>query len=518
MGRIIDLSGKPFDFTDELQTEAEALAMVMRRTQEHPSSGITPNRAAQLLRDAERGDLSAQADLAFDMEEKDTHLFSELSKRRLAIQSLDWSITPPKSATAQEKKDAAMLDEMLRDAAWFEDGIFDAGDAILKGYSMQEICWGWFGKQRVPVALNFRDPALFCANPENLNELRLRDGSYEGLALQPFGWVRHQAKSRSGYVGTHGLVRTLIWPFIFKNYSVRDLAEFLEIYGLPMRVGKYPTGATPREKATLMQAVMDIGRRAGGIIPMGMQLDFQSAADGQADPFMAMMNWAEKCVSKAILGGTLTSDAGEKGARSLGEVHNEVRKEIRNADVRQLTRTLNRDLIYPLLALNSSSQIDPRRLPGITFDTGEAEDMTAFSEAIPKLAAGMPIPVSWIQEKLQIPQPGAGEPVFTLTAPGAAKSAVEAALSADDLPTRPVAPQQDDMDKLGAGVKPEDLQQAIDPMLKPLIAAILQDGPEAALAKAGDLYHELDDTRLIDLLTRAIFVADLWGRLDATNH
>ncbi|EDJ8987536.1 DUF935 domain-containing protein, partial [Salmonella enterica subsp. diarizonae] len=92
MGQIVDLTGQPFDFDDELQTEQEALSLVMKRTQEHPSSGITPNRAAQLLRDAERGDLTAQADLAFDMEEKDTHIFSELSKRRLAIQSLQWSI------------------------------------------------------------------------------------------------------------------------------------------------------------------------------------------------------------------------------------------------------------------------------------------------------------------------------------------------------------------------------------------------------------------------------------------
>lgn len=70
MGQIVDLTGQPFDFDDGLQTEQEALSLVMKRTQEHPSSGITPNRAAQLLRDAERGDLTAQADLAFDMEEK----------------------------------------------------------------------------------------------------------------------------------------------------------------------------------------------------------------------------------------------------------------------------------------------------------------------------------------------------------------------------------------------------------------------------------------------------------------
>ncbi|MED5700657.1 DUF935 family protein, partial [Enterobacter ludwigii] len=67
-------------------------------------------------------------------------------------------------------------------------------------------------------------------------------------------------------------------------------------------------------------------------------------------------------------GGTLTTEAGDKGARSLGEVHDEVRREIRNADVGQLARSINRDLIYPLLTLNSDSTIDINRLPGIVFD------------------------------------------------------------------------------------------------------------------------------------------------------
>lgn len=513
MGRILDLTGNPFDFDPELQTAQEALAMVAKRTQEHPSSGITPNRAAIILRDAERGDLTAQADLAFDMEEKDTHLFSELSKRRLAIQSLQWSIQPPKDATPQEKKDAAMLDEMLQDAAWFEDGIFDAGDAILKGYSMQEIEWGWLGRQRVPVALHWRDPALFCSPQDNLNELRLRDGSADGVALQPFGWFRHQAKSRSGYAGTLGLVRTLVWPFIFKNYSVRDFAEFLEIYGLPMRVGKYPTGATSREKATLMQAVMDIGRRAGGIIPMGMALEFQSAADGQADPFQAQISWAERSMSKAILGGTLTTEAGDKGARSLGEVHNEVRKEIRNADLNQLRRSLNRDLIYPLMAINSTATVDPRRLPGIVFDTGEYEDLATFADAIPKLAVGMPVPVSWIQEKLNIPQPNGDEQVFRPVIASADQPAPQVSLAADDLKPAP----KDDIDKMAEGVKAQTLQNAIDPVLKPIIASIIKNGPETAMQEAATLYPELDDAALIDLLTRGIFAADLWGRIDATD-
>jgi len=60
---------------------------VARRAPAHPASGITPNRAALCLRAAEHGDMTALVDLDANLEEKDTHLFSELSKRRLALNS-----------------------------------------------------------------------------------------------------------------------------------------------------------------------------------------------------------------------------------------------------------------------------------------------------------------------------------------------------------------------------------------------------------------------------------------------
>ncbi|MDE8660751.1 DUF935 family protein [Pseudomonas aeruginosa] len=49
-------------------------------------------------------------------------------------------------------------------------------------------------------------------------------------------------------------------PTWFKNYSVGDLAEFLVIYGHPyVGVGKYPTGATEKEKLTLLRALAALG-------------------------------------------------------------------------------------------------------------------------------------------------------------------------------------------------------------------------------------------------------------------
>ena len=44
---------------------------------------------------------------------------------------------------------------------------------------------------------------------------------------------------------------------------------------------------------TLLRAVMSIGRNAGGIIPNGMSLDFESAADGDTKNHMSLIDWCE---------------------------------------------------------------------------------------------------------------------------------------------------------------------------------------------------------------------------------
>ncbi|AYO22443.1 DUF935 domain-containing protein [Vibrio owensii] len=418
---IVDLWGRPIemDVLDEPQTKTDAkLATLHREFADHPSSGLTPAKLARLMRDAEQGDLKAQCELAEDMEEKDAHIQSELGKRRMALQGMDWNIKPPRNATAQEKADAELIQEVLEDATWLDDAIFDLSDATLKSFSNIELDWEYEGGVHYIQNVHHRDPSWFKTHPDDRNQLRLRDGSHEGAELQPFGWIRHTAKAKSGYLTRRGLVRVLAWPFLFKNYSVRDLAEFLEIYGLPIRLGKYPEGATEPEKMTLMRAVMSIGHNAGGIIPKGMDIDFQNAADGQSDPFMAMISWCEKSQSKAILGGTLTSQAdGKASTNALGNVHNEVREEIRDFDLTRLAATFTRDVVYPLYALNGKSYQNPRRKPRFEFDLTEAEDLEHLSGSLPGLVGlGMRIPLQWAHDKTQIPMAKDGEAVLSASA------------------------------------------------------------------------------------------------------
>lgn len=510
---ILDINGQPFDLPDleEAQSEADSkLAQLHRHYGDHPSSGLTPPKLAAIMLAAEQGDLIRQCELAEDMEEKDAHVQSELGKRRLAMQGVDWNIVPPPNASAAEKRDTEMIEELLRSATWLDDAIFDSGDAILKSFANQELRWEYAENTHFITDTEWRDPSWFQTHPDNRNQLRLRDGSHEGAELRPFGWISHQAKAKSGYLSRRGLVRVLAWPFLFKNYSVRDLAEFLEIYGLPLRLGKYPEGASEREKLTLLRAVMSIGHNAGGIIPRGMDIEFEKAAEGQSDPFMAMINWCEKSQSKAILGGTLTSQAdGKTSTNALGNVHNEVRQEIRDADLKALANTFTRDIVYPLYVLNGKSFQSPRRIPRFEFDLNEAEDLTQFTKPLKNLVElGVQIPTSWVYEKTRIPQPAGNEPVLSLNQaqPEATEPAKLAALKGQQDQAKDVASQYVDQ-----------LQQVTEQPMTDLIDQIrnLVDTADSLEGiQQGLLALDLNTDQLAEAMAEALQAAALAGRYE----
>lgn len=518
---IVDAFGRRFTFSDDQQTGSAKVAFLHEQQSSHPSIGLTPARAAALLKDAEHGDLIAQCELAEDMEEKDTHLLSELGKRRRAVQSLPWKIVPPVNPTDDEQYDVDMLTEILTEATWFNDCLFDATDAIFKGFSCQEIEWEEVDGLIVPRSIEFREAAWFQTHPKDRNELRLRDGSHEGQALQPFGWVRHVAKSRSGYLARTGLVRTLIWCYIFKHYSIRDLAEFLEIYGMPVRIGKYPSGSTEKEKNQLLRAIMSIGHNAGGIFPRGMDLELKSVIEGSSDPFMAFVNYWDLNMSKVILGGTLTSQAdGATSTNALGNVHERMAGNICESDALQLAPTITRDLVQPIMAFNGRSFNSLRRMPRFVFDLSTPEDLTAYSTALPLLAGiGMKIPVQWAHDKLQIPVADEKDAVLTPAVQPAAPAFLAAqlpsgfaALAAQAGPGSP----QSAIAAMPGAIPGIEWQQAIDPILKPILDALETGGMAVAKEKAAALYSELDDEQLTDMLHRAMFVAQMWGRLNAS--
>jgi len=517
MVKILDRFGRPLESSALKEPQTSALRWLHQSYATHPSRGLTPPKLASILEDAERGDLTAQSDLFEDMEEKDAHIFAEMQKRKNALHTIAWDIAPPRNPSAQEQKAAEQVKELVREIPNFEDLLFDLLDAVGKGFSCQEIEWQRLGKSWLPKCVHWRPQSWFQISLTNQNELRLRDNSAEGAALTPFGWIVHTHKAKSGYVARAGILRVLAWPYLFKNYSVRDLAEFLEIYGLPMRLGKYPNGASEQEKATLLRAVVGIGHNAAGIIPDGMAIDFVEAAKGTHDPFAAMLEWCERSESKAILGGTLTSQTDQgSGAYALGEVHNEVRHDILASDARQAASTLTRDLVFPIAMLNVPG-IDPRRAPRLTFDPGQAEDLKLYSGAIPALVdVGVRVPAKWVHEKLRIPEPQDDDQVLERKSrPQPAFSEALRGIAAAT--ATPVASERNKNDQQALADAAEQLGEKwralVGKRIDDLIA-ILEETQDLALfrERLGELLLVEPTTEVIDAVARAGFASHLLGR------
>ncbi len=521
MAQIIDIHGNPLQREVLTEPQTSRLGTLHREFAEHPSRGLTPVRLARILEAAEQGNLQAQADLFADIEEKDAHIFSEMAKRKNAILNIPWSIVPPKNASAQEKNDAEWMNEVLSELDGFEDFLLGMMDGIGYGYSNTEIEWELNGKLRMPKALHHRPASWFCLAQDKQDELRLRTTSADGEPLWSFGWIKHVHRAKTGYIARCGLHRVLAWPYLFKNYGIRDLAELLEIYGIPLRLGKYPSGTGEKEKATLLRAVTALGHSAAGIIPEGMSIEFEAIAAASHDPFMALVDWAERSVSKAVLGGTLTSQAdGKTSTNALGNVHNEVRIDLRTSDARQIAATVKRDLIYSIYVLNRGPVTDIRRLPTLEFDTVEPEDLKMYADALPSLVSiGMEIPANWVHGKLAIPKRNGDEPVLTRAAQplpaGTKLSALAALLERHGI----VFPDQAGIDAAIDNVPSQTMQQQAEQFIAPLLADLdAADSPDAQLGILAEAFPSMSPDELQTALGNMMFIARLVGMHSAQTE
>ncbi|MEF3074111.1 DUF935 domain-containing protein [Methylobacter sp. Wu1] len=508
------------------QTDSPQSALLHREFANHPSRGLTPARLAAILAAAEAGDMIAQAELYMDMREKDAHIDAEMHKREMAIKKLDWTLEPPRNATAQEEANTQSLEDLIRDELDIGSIRMDALDAIGHGYACLELGWGrtaqglWF-----PNRIEHRPPSWFTCPPDQRNTLHLRDsGASYGVPLQPFGWIVHQHKSRAGYIARTGLYRSLVWPYLYKNYSVRDLAEFLETYGLPIRIGKYPATAGDKEKRDLLRTVLSIGHNAAGIIPDSMQLELASITGGGngGAAFSTMIDWCEAAQSKAILGGTLTSSTGANGNRSLGDVHNEVRLDIRDDDATQLDQTLSAHLVYPMAMLNGL--FADNRCPTFVSDTQEPDDLALYADALPKLVGvGARIPLRYVNQKLKIPEPEEGEEILStgpkpMPAEPGQPAASLAALAGDTAPSVSSA----DRDPTSVDSQTELLAASASASVKDWVEAICKkveqaDSLEALRDELLSSYGAMDSGELVKVMQLAFAAAELSGRFDVEN-
>jgi phage gp29-like protein len=359
---------------------------------------LDPSRLASAFAQADTGHIDEQAKLFSLIEQHDPHIFSELAKRRRAVTGLGWQLNAPKDATQAELDRTEELADMLRAIPRFEDAQYDITDAVGKGLSAHEIEWQT-GSTWVPKALHFV-PAYMLRIERTTGEVQyLNNGIAE--PLQPSKWVVHEHRSISGYIEQAALFRVLAWTYAYKAYNALDMQRFLEKYGMPLRLGKYPAGLAQKERDELLRAVRGIGNDGAGVVP---SIEFvQAMKTGSVDDFLSAIEYWERKQSMAILGGTLTSQAdGKTSTNALGQIHNEVRREIMLHDVRQIVPTVQAHLVRPIAIFNG--MFADGRMPTFGYDTAETVDQAAMVKVFQEAAnMGLRIDVEHAHQVLQIP-------------------------------------------------------------------------------------------------------------------
>lgn len=500
------------------------------------ASGLSPEGLADILRASADGHARQYLTLAEEMEERYLHYGAQLQTRRLAIDAIAPSVEAPDGVPS---KIVDAVNRLVEDPN-FGDMVASLQDGIGKGYAVSEIMWDMKDGLLYPVDFRWRDPRFFQVDRVDLTTLKLATlENFDGLDLPPFKFVRHVPRSRMGVTIRGGVARCAAWAFMIQSFGLKDWAAFSEVYGMPLRVGKYPASATKDDVRTLLRAVRAIANDAAAVIPAGMEIVFEKVEGSHGSAvFGELIAYCDRSISKIILGQTMTADDG--ASQSQATVHNEVRLDILRADAKGTERTVNRDVVQVFVAFNFGPQA---LYPRVAFPVAEPEDITALSNALQIFVPlGLKVSAEEVRGKLGLSEPkedeellkpavppapppgqdappdaGAGgkgpQPPKPLTAPKSPEGlsahvpgcrcgpcfALPARLAADGATLAPDG--VDEVDALAAAAMAE-FQEVTDPLLGPLLLAASRSSSfEEALAAIGA--NGPDGTKLLERLAVA---------------
>lgn len=525
---ITDQFGRPFESRRMPEKRPLAAAPILDTWRDYVSAGLTPQKLSTLLREADAGDVRRQAELFDQMEEKDAHLLGEAEKRRNAILDIEFEIIPA-TDDSKDIQTADFVRQYITDQSDWDDVLTALQDGVGKGFSALEITWDVSSGQAMPTGIDFleqkrflfRDSAGYLRN----YPLLLSDSDTMGAEIPAWKILFHRYGGKSGHAARSGIYRVCAWMYLFRNYALKDWVAFLEVFGMPLRLGKFDPGASKEDKDALITAIQSLGSDAAGIISKSTEIEFVEAVKSAStdNPYKALAEFCGKEISKALLGQTLTADVGDTGSYAAAKTHNEVRLDLAKADTRSVAATIRNQLIRPIVGFNFGWDA---LIPKYTAIWKEEEDLQAKSVWITNLLdRGVKMPMSFINEQFHIPSPEKGEEVVGVqTNPVQSKNLLLSPFAKRETGNLIAAKinaerfSQEDADILmsqGA----IDAQNALDEIL-----AVISDKINSAQSfeEIGEilysLYPNLDTNSFQELISRAMAAAGLTGYAAAASE
>ena len=454
----------------------------------------------------------------YDEIDRDPHAGSVLQTRALAVVGKEWSVAPAKSArragrpaaTSQEKFVADFVSEVLEECN-FDQARQELLQAVLYGFYAAEVLWKIRSDGRVGIRkIVAKHPRRFVFTPERAPRLLTPQNMTDGEELPDRKFVVFTFGDSDNPYG-RGMGRRLWWPVWFKKNGIKFWMIFLDKFGMPTTVGKYPPGTLEDEQDKLLEAIDAIQTDTGIKVPDTMSIEFLEAARAGTVTHEALCEYMDRQISKAVLGQTASTE-GTPGKLGNEDAQDEVRQDIVEADADLLDAVLNETLVRWIVDYNFPGVTD---YPKLVTHAAPKPDLKERVEIDKTLASdvGLPVGRQYFYETYGIPEPAEGEELVKPAPkmPAAPLGKDDKGKGAKFTEGTRFTPDQEALERFiaRAATAPAEIE-------KKIIASV--EGAQSygeAMTGLLELYPELEMGELADLMERALFNAELFGRYAA---
>ncbi len=436
--------------------------------------------------------------------EMDDEITAAIDTRREAVVGTPWRL---EGGTERHRK--ALASEL---APHMEPLLRTIFSAVLYGYSVAEIVYRNEGSGAGLAFVAERPMEWFVPAGDGVTARFKRPGGpLDGEPTDPRKMLLtvRQGSTRNPY--GEALLSRLYWPWFFRQHGWQYWLRWLERYGTPMLLGK--TGGDAQAMADSLNTML-----AGAVLAVGSEDEVTAVqATGGTGHFEAFDAVICRRIQKVILGQTLTTDASTGGSYAAARVADNVRADRRNADLRLVSRTVQR-LVDALWQFNGHGGEAPRFV--MADDTG-LERERADRDAVLVEKVGVRLSAEYIAERYDLELNE-----FTMVEPKAAPAGQEGAGGAIGAPdgSAPAIPASFAAQR---GYTP--VQQGIEDGLARLVAGdpIAPEAIRAAVLAArdeDDLRSRLSalvpqaDPRFQATLDRASYAAAVLGYVAAEER
>lgn len=352
-----------------------------------------PSKVLEKTREGSRLGLDLWREIA-----DDNQVESDLKIRKLKVSSFPFDVTV-EDGTDSDIEAAKEIKKQLEPV--YRRLVKECQDAIDIGYAVVEKFWEIpESKVEISRVLGHKQEQFVFAEDGEI--LMVTEGG-STIPVNPLRVIVATFDERKGNRYGRSLLTGAFWPWYFKKHGWLFWSNYLEKFGQPTVVGKYPTGTQEGPRKKLLAACQAIQNDMAVIVDQNWMIELMEAKrGGVADTYEKFIRYCDRCISKVILMTVLTSNEAAFGTRAQAEVHQDISNECIEDDALWIADILTDQVVKPLALWNYNFTVQPKLvIQYATEDTSKEE-----SEKDGGLSDKVPIGTSYFYTKYNIPEPG----------------------------------------------------------------------------------------------------------------